>query len=126
MSSFNKHIIIIGSARSGTSWLAETMAQPYRYRMLFEPEHETQTKKGYLLCDKWIEHSSNFELAHAYIKKIFANRVDCNWIAQNSNRRLKMHLWPCIPKKFIIKFVRCNLSAAYMNSTFNVPVIHVL
>ena len=55
MSKFNKHIIVVGTARSGTSWLSETMAQKHRYRMLFEPEHQTRTKKGYLICDQWID-----------------------------------------------------------------------
>ena len=38
LKSYNKHIIIAGSARSGTSWLAEIIALQFRYRLLFEPE----------------------------------------------------------------------------------------
>ena len=126
MPKFNKHIIIVGTARSGTSWLSETMAQTPRYRMLFEPEQETRTKLGYLLCDQWLTKPSDSKAAHHYLKQVFANRVDCDWIAQNSNRKFKMHLWPLIPKKFIIKFVRCNLSAPYMNTAFGIPVIHIV
>ena len=51
---YNKHIIIVGSARSGTSWLAETIAAQRRYRLLFEPEHEYNTKYGKLISDKFI------------------------------------------------------------------------
>ncbi|MGC1472575.1 MAG: sulfotransferase domain-containing protein [Psychroserpens sp.] len=126
MPRFNKHIIIVGTARSGTSWLSETMAQTRRYRMLFEPEQETRTKLGYLLCDQWLTKPSDSKAAHNYLKQVFANRVDCDWIAQNSNRNYKMHLWPLLPKKFIIKFVRCNLSAHYMNTAFGIPVVHVI
>lgn len=126
VSRFNKHVIVVGSARSGTSWLSETLAQPSRYRMLFEPEQETRTKKGYLLCDKWISSKANSIEAHKYLKNVFNNRVDCDWIAQNSNRKFKRHLWPFVPKKFIIKFVRCNLASHYMNSAFGIPVIHII
>lgn len=126
MPKYDKHVIIVGTARSGTSWLSETIAQQHRYRMLFEPEQETRTKKGYLLCDQWIEHSEDSPEAHHYLKQVFANRVDSDWIAQNSNRTFKRHLWPFIPKKFIIKFVRTNLSAKYMNEAFQIPVIHLL
>lgn len=126
MPKFNKHIIIVGTARSGTSWLSETMAQQQRYRMLFEPEQEEHTKDGFLLCDQWIQKKQESKKAHNYLEKIFANRVDNDWIAQHSDRRFKRHLWPLIPKKFIIKFVRCNLSASYMNSVFGIPVIHVI
>ena len=126
MSKFNKHIIIVGTARTGTSWLSETIARQHRYRMLFEPEHETRTKKGYLICDKWIETKSESIEAHQYLSRVFKNQIDCNWIAQNSNRKFKRHLWPFIPKKYIIKFVRANLSAQYINDVFNIPVIHII
>ena len=126
MPKFNKHVIIVGTARSGTSWLSETMAQKRRYRMLFEPEQETRTKLGHLLCDQWLTKPSDSQAAHKYLNQVFANRVDCDWIAQNSNRKFKMHLWSFVPKKFIIKFVRCNLSAHYMNIYFGIPVIHII
>lgn len=126
MSKFNKHIIIVGTARSGTSWLSETIAQQHRYRMLFEPDQEQRTKKGYLICDQWIENEDESLDAVRYLNQIFLNRVDCNWIAQNSNRKFKMHLWPFIPKKFVIKFVRANLSAKFINDYFGIPVIHLI
>ncbi len=126
MTNFNKHIVIVGTARSGTSWLSETIARQHRYRMLFEPEQETRTKNGYLLCDQWIEKTKENNEAHKYLKQVFENKVDCNWIAQNSNRKLKRHLLPFIPKKYIIKFVRANLLAKYINEVFNIPLIHII
>ncbi|WP_203459570.1 sulfotransferase family protein [Lacinutrix sp. WUR7] len=123
---FKKHVIVVGSARSGTSWLSETLAQPLRYRMLFEPEQESQTKHGHLLCDKWLtEKQDSFE-AFKYLTNVFKNSVDCDWIAQNSNRKFKRHLWPFVAKKYIIKFVRCNLAAHYMHAEFGIPVIHII
>ncbi len=126
MNKYNKHLIIVGTARSGTSWLSETIAQQHRYRMLFEPEHEFRTKKGSLICDQWITKPTDSPEAHTYLKQVFANRVDCDWIGQSSNRRYKRHLWPLIPKRYIIKFVRANLSAVYMNAHFGIPVVHML
>ena len=123
---FNKHIIVVGSARSGTSWLSEILAQPYRYRLLFEPEHDTRTKKGHLICDAWLTSKSISKVAFSYLNQVFKNRVDSDWIAQNSNRKWKRHLWPFVAKKYVIKFVRCNLAAHYMNTVFKVPVLHVL
>jgi len=123
---FNKHIIIVGSARSGTSWLAETIAKQHRYRLLFEPDHEFQTKKGALICDKWMDDFKDAPEAFNYLKKVFANRVDNDWIAQNSNRKWKRHLWPGIPLKFVIKFVRTNLMASAMHKEFGIPVVHII
>lgn len=126
MKQYTKHIIIVGSARSGTSWLSEVIARQFRYRMLFEPEHEFNTPKGILIADQWIQHSNEAMEAQQYLKQVFANRVDNDWIAQLSNRKYKMHLLPFIPKKYVIKFVRANLSAKYINETFRIPVIHII
>lgn len=126
MSKFNKHIIIVGTARSGTSWLSEMIARQKRYRMLYEPEQEARTEKGYLLCDLWFTDKEVSKEGYYYLRQIFKNRVDCDWIAQNSSRNFKRHLWPFLPKKYIIKFVRANLSAKFMNEAFKIPVIHIL
>lgn len=126
MDKFNKHIIIVGSARSGTSWLAETIAAQHRYRLLFEPEHEFNTKKGKLICDKLLTRKNSSSEANTYLKKVFSNRIDSDWIAQCSNRKYKRHLWPLLPKKYIIKFVRANLAAQYINENYQIPVIHLL
>ncbi len=126
MPKFNKHIVIVGTARSGTSWLSETLAAQHRYRLLFEPEHETQTKKGHLLCDKWITSDNASAEVKRYLRLIFYNRVDSNWIAQNSNRTFKRHLWPFIPKKFIVKFVRGNLLAEFLSQHYSIPVVHLI
>lgn len=44
MSKYNNHLVVLGSARSGTSWLSELIAQQHRYRMLFELEIEFYNK----------------------------------------------------------------------------------
>lgn len=126
MSRYNKHLIITGSARSGTSWISELFAQRFRYRMLFEPEQEFKTEQGHLLCDKFITSKKEAPEADKYLKRVFANRVNSDWIAQNSNRKYKMHLWPFIPKKYIIKFVRANLAARFMNETYKIPVLFII
>lgn len=126
MGSFNKHLVIVGSARSGTSWLSELIASQFRYRMLFEPEHEFNTEKGQLICDQWLQNKNDSPEAYKYLNRIFQNRVDSDWIGQISNRKYKMHLWPFIPKKYIIKFVRANLSAKFINENFEIPVIHII
>lgn len=126
MSQYQKHIVILGSARSGTSWLSELMALQHRYRMLFEPEHEFNTKNGKLICDRYLINENESNTIEDYLKRVFLNKVDSDWIAQLSNRKWKQHLWPYIPKKFVIKFVRCNLAAHYLSDTFKIPVLFII
>ncbi|MBZ9652098.1 sulfotransferase domain-containing protein [Psychroflexus montanilacus] len=128
MSQFNKHVIVVGTARSGTSWLSENMAKVFRYRMLFEPEHTERTKSGHLIADQLIINSNYLEYKEGlkYLEHVLKNRVNSDWIAQNSNRKYKMHLWPFLPKQFIIKFVRGNLMAPFLNQYYDIPVVHVI
>ena len=126
MKSYKKHLIIVGSARSGTSWFSELIARQHRYRMLFEPEHEFNTQEGKLICDRYLSEAISNKSINGYLKRVFANRVDNDWIAQISNRKWKRHLWPFIPKKFIIKFVRCNLAANYFAEAYTIPVIFIV
>lgn len=126
MKRYQNHIVILGSARSGTSWFSEIIALQYRYRLLFEPEHEFNTKQGKLICDRYLTEEINTLPINGYLSRVFSNRVDCDWIAQVSNRKWKRHLWPFIPKKIIIKFVRCNLSASYMATHLKIPVVFMI
>ena len=126
MSRNQNHIVILGSARSGTSWLSEIIALQHRYRILFEPEHEFNTEKGKLICDRYLTGSSASNNIKNYFKRVFSNRVDSDWIAQLSNRKWKRHLWPFIPKKFVIKFVRCNLAVSYMTDEFKIPILFIV
>lgn len=126
MSRYQNHIVILGSARSGTSWLSEMMALQYRYRILFEPEHEFNTKNGQLICDRNLTKTNASKEINSYLKRVFSNRVDSDWIAQLSNRKWKRHLWPIIPRKFIIKFVRCNLGLNYITDEFEIPTLFVI
>ncbi|MGV6828228.1 MAG: sulfotransferase domain-containing protein [Flavobacteriales bacterium] len=123
---YNKHLAIFGTARSGISWLSELIAKQFRYRLLFEPEHQFRTKKGHLLCDLFINNFKNSIQAEKYLHQVFNNKIDCDWIAQCSNRKYKMHLLPYLPKKYIIKFVRANLAAKAINENFKIPIIHII
>ena len=74
MSQYNKHAVVLGSARSGTSWLSENLAKPLRYRMLFEPEHDDNTSQGHLLTDKlFIDRGEVPKKAYKYLHRVLKN-----------------------------------------------------
>ncbi len=126
MKKYNKHIIIAGSARSGTSWLAEIIAKTFRYRLLFEPDHENHVPQAKeLLTDKYLSRPPEKDL-DIFLRKVFGNKLDNDWIAQNSNRKFKMHLLPFLPKKYIIKLIRSNLSIKQINAYYGIPVIFIV
>jgi hypothetical protein len=65
MSHFNKHTIVVGSARSGTSWLSENMAKVLRYRMLFKLKLSKMDLRYFIFNKKIVRGFS-----HHYCKKL--------------------------------------------------------
>ena len=121
----NDVVLVFGSGRSGTSWLSETMAQPRGYRLLFEPEHEEHVPEGKVLTDRLLIPGEYYPEADQFLRRIFTNRIDNDWIAKCSNRKFKMHLWPFLIKRKIIKFVRCSLGMHYISQQINAPSIYI-
>jgi hypothetical protein len=121
----SKPVLVFGSARSGTSWLSELMARPRGYRLLFEPEHETHVPQGHLLADIWMTQPGDVDPARRFLRRLLSNRVDNDWIAQCSYRKLKMHLWPFLVRQIVIKFVRCNLGMSILCKEFDVQAVYV-
>ena len=121
----NKRLIILGSARSGTSWLCETLSRQSRYRLLFEPEHPNHVKQGKFIADH-TRFSLDEDFAKFFFNKVFSNRIDNDWIAQHSYRKYKMHLWPFIPKFFVIKMIRTNLLTSFFLNNYSHPILFVV
>lgn len=116
----------MGSARSGTSWLSESLAQAFRYRLLFEPDHPIHVPEASSFADKTFNKKKDYPKVNKFLNRVFSNRIDSDWIAQNSNRKYKMHLWPLLPKKYIIKFIRANLAVGYVSEKFSIPIIFLI
>lgn len=118
-------VLVFGSGRSGTSWLCETMARPKGYRLLFEPEHEDHVPEGRVLTDQLLIPGNSFPDADKFLHKLYRNRIDNDWIAQHSFRKYKVHLWPFLVKKKIVKFVRCNLGMHYISEKFDGHIVYI-
>lgn len=104
-----KTVLLMGSARSGTTWLAGLLASPFRYRLLFEPFHPGHVLGGELVADHYYDPNHIPIHVASFINNAFEDRINSDWIAQGSNRRLGMHRWRFWPVVRIIKLIRGNL-----------------
>lgn len=104
-----KTILLLGSGRSGTTWVAASLAAPFRYRLLFEPFHASHVPDARLVADRFVcpqqLTSEIVRFCHAGLN----DEIDSDWIAQGSNRRLRMHRWRFWPRVRICKSIRTNL-----------------
>ena len=104
-----KTVLVLGSGRSGGTWLAGLLASPFRYRLLFEPFHPGHVPGAELVADRHYAPDDLSQEVIAFISRALTDRIDSEWIAQSSNRRFNMHRWRCWPKVRIVKCIRGNL-----------------
>ena len=114
----HKTILLLGSGRSGTSWLCDLLASPFRYRLLFEPFHTAHVPDSELAADRYYSPDSVPPPAARFIHRALNDEINSPWIAQSSNRRFNMHRWRFWPKVNIVKEVRANLLIPALRALF--------
>ena len=102
-------ILLLGTGRSGTTWLAGLLASPFRYRLLFEPFMPHQVPGSACIADRYYEPDQIPVAVGQFCHRALDDRINSNWIAQSSNRKYRMHRWRFWPKVRICKDIRSNL-----------------
>jgi hypothetical protein len=116
----SRSILVAGAARSGTTWLADIIASQIPSRIMFEPFHPKLVcqYQGFNYYQYMRPEVENLELYH-YVYKIFSGDIRDPWIDK--------HVGHIYPKKRVIKAVRINLMAKWLNNKFpNVPQVFVI
>lgn len=120
-----KTILLLGTGRSGTTWLSGLLASPFRYRLLFEPFHPDHISGGNMIADHYFDPNDIPEYVVDFCDQAFNDKINSDWIAQSSNRRFNMHRWRFWPKVRICKEIRCNLLIPALRSIYGneLPII---
>lgn len=113
-----KTVLVLGTGRSGTTWLAGLLAAPFRYRLLFEPFHPEHVEGAERVADHYYPAEAIPSDVRSLCQAALGDRIDSDWIAQDSNRRFGMHRWRFWPKARICKSIRTNLLIPAYRSIF--------
>ncbi len=106
-----KTILILGSPRGGTTWIANVLASPFRYKLLFEPFYDYYVKEAAEVAGKYIHLADITPSMVTLCDRVFNDKISGDWVAQACNRRFYMHRWPLWARCRIIKAIRVNLFA---------------
>lgn len=112
-------IMILGSTRSGTTFLMESLNAKNEYRLIFEPFNPSYTEewKGCSARQYMDRDTATSEMTQA-VKKIMSGRVRNPWI-DRYNRKIRA-------SKRLIKCVRANLMLDYLEAEYpKVPIIYL-
>ncbi|MCP3958355.1 MAG: sulfotransferase [bacterium] len=104
-----KTVLVLGTGRSGTTWLAGLLSGAFRYRLLFEPFHPVKVPGAEVIADRYYEPDAIPKEARDFCVRALDDRIASDWIACCSNRRLRMHRWRFWPRARVCKSVRSNL-----------------
>jgi Sulfotransferase family len=112
-------VLLAGSGRSGTTWLADVVNYDNAYRYMGEPftrEHVNAVKHFARL--QYIRPEESGDEYFEAVRAILEGRIRSPW-ADNSNRRL-------VSRKRLIKDDRCTLMLAWMIRRFlGMPVVFI-
>ncbi len=115
-----RSVMIAGTARSGTTWLAELLAALAPTRILFEPYNPGKVNEiSGLHYFQYLRPEDQHELLYDYTSKVVSGKIRNRWIDRQNT--------VIFPSRRIIKDVRVNLFLQWFRNQFpNVPIIFIL
>lgn len=113
-------ILIIGSTRSGTTFLMESINQNNDYRLIFEPFNNTYTKEWREFDTReYLDLTQTNDYHKSVINKILTGQISNQWI-NRYNRKVRSD-------KRLIKEVRANLLVECIRTQYpELPIIYLV
>lgn len=120
-------ILLAGSGRSGTTWLAALLASHSRTQVIFEPENPSWTKEVRPLTG-WgpsLNVRSFYITAHAQSAEWFQfwERALSGGVRNGFTDRLRTS-W--FPNRYLVKVIRANLMLGYIYDNFRPMVVYCM
>ena len=117
-------IIVAGSPRSGTTWLAEVLSSTYEYAMIFEPLHPVrfpEAARSGFYARTYLPAGKTWITGEKYLEKVFTGGVSSARFEGMENFKNAI-----LSHKLIVKFVRVNRLLPWLSEKFNVRQIILL
>lgn len=115
-----KSILVAGTARSGTTWLADLIASELPSRILFEPFHpELVTDYRGFSYFQYMRPGTEDPEFHGFAQKVFTGEIRNRWVDRQNER--------IISNFRLIKEIRANLALKWLHDHFpEVPIFFIL
>ena len=113
-------VLLVGSGRSGTTWLAELFAEQLRARILFEPFNGPQVPEyASFNYFQYMRPEDAYEDLKVFMSKVLAGRIRNPWIDRKVNRLT------CSAR--VVKSIRANLMLRWIHNQFpDVPKLMII
>ena len=115
----NNTIIVAGGGRSGTTWLAEVLAEYFHYRLIFEPLHPELNYFNPFYNVKYIPPESKNPDFVKRFQNLFSGKL--------KHQKLDLDNRVFRAGGRVVKFIRANLLLPWINNQFpEIPIVFIL
>jgi hypothetical protein len=115
----SKTLVILGSTRSGSTWLAELISSVDGVSQLFEPLNTTYVKQAGsagITRNPFIKPDEPWETGVSFFNMVLSGRIINPWLASQISFAEALST-----KRLVVKFVRANLLVGWMCK--NLPIL---
>lgn len=117
-------IVVAGTPRSGTTWLAEVLSATSEYAMIYEPLHPVwfpEAARSGFQARKYLPAGKPWLPGEKYLEKVFTGKVSSARFEGMENLKKAI-----LSHKLIVKFIRANRLLPWLSENFNVRQIILL
>ncbi|MHB1445291.1 MAG: hypothetical protein ACYCTI_01320 [Acidimicrobiales bacterium] len=105
-----KTVVLLGSSRSGTSWLAEVLSENGLYRYVFEPLHP-RNKRNRIFADAMpVPRPTDQARFRQYFDPLMGGGPAVGWSDRHSSMRAS--------RRVLIKEIRANLGLSWLSDNY--------
>ena len=146
-------LIVMGSGRSGTTWVVDALAEANQLRTIFEPLHPSVSKIGSRYAYRYIKSGTDEPELHSFVQSLVSGEFRSIWsdyrvrtdrlyptlgrLASREKLKLLVARWRKLIRQRnkyrkeqgrqpIIKFIRANLMAGWIRSEFNARIVVIV
>jgi hypothetical protein len=121
----NETILISGSPRSGTTWVANLLASVTGATTLFEPLHPVRVPKAKRAGLDWrtyVSAKTDWPNGRDFFKEVLTGKVINSWTTSFSPVKSAF-----FPKRWIVKCVRANLLLPWLTEEYpRLPIVYIV
>lgn len=133
-------ILILGTGRSGTSWLHDVFTSHPQYRRIFEPLHPIQVASASKYAGLYLRGNEEEASLYKYLTFVMEDKTDDAWIrwihlgiSKNTKPiRILFQFFYNLPnykfwaKNRVVKFIQANLLVSWLDSNFPYKIVFVI
>jgi len=115
----DKTILLAGSGRSGTTWLANIIAACPGFGIIFEPfDHRKVVEAKEFPLRAYLRPEGDYPEYKTFVQKVLSGKIHNVWTDREKNNFL---IW-----KYLLKTIRANLMLAWINRVFKCPIVYMM